>query len=107
MGKPCLRENTRLALARPGGVFWLNAYGNDDSRGAVDEKTREAKRQDQLRNLGSLLNGAKISQIWVGFDGEGRASDVGVLSGDDSFLGGVFWRVVRYGWDGKEHDRRR
>jgi hypothetical protein len=42
--------------AYPGGVFWLNAYGNDDSRGAVDEKTREAKRQDQLRNLGSLLH---------------------------------------------------
>jgi len=46
--------------------------------------------------LGSERGGAKISQFLGGFDGEGRASDGGVLSGGDSFLGGVFWRVVRY-----------
>ena len=59
------------------------------------------------REKGSGLNGAKISHFWDGFDGAGRASDGGVLSGGDSFLGDVFWRVVRYERGGREDDRRR
>src|SRR5262249_34876237 len=37
----------RVGPAYPGGVFWLNAFGNDDSKGALDEGSRLATRQDQ------------------------------------------------------------
>ncbi len=36
--------------AYPGGVFWLSAYGNDDT-GFVDRESLEARRKDQLREL--------------------------------------------------------
>ena len=38
----------RFGSAYSGGVFWLNAYGNDDNRGSLDEESRLAARQDQL-----------------------------------------------------------
>jgi hypothetical protein len=51
----------RFGPAYPGGVFWLNAYGHDDSKGALDEESRLATRQDQLRrfalDLGSQSKG--------------------------------------------------
>jgi hypothetical protein len=61
----------RFGPAYPGGVFWLNAYGNDDSRGAVDAKTREALRQDQIRNfavaLGVAVEGFKPEELEAAF----------------------------------------
>jgi hypothetical protein len=41
----------RFGPAYPGGVFWLSAYGNDDTGGVVDHESREARRKDQLREL--------------------------------------------------------
>jgi len=41
----------RFGPAYPGGVFWLNAYGNDDSKEGLDEESRLAARQDQLRRF--------------------------------------------------------
>jgi Flp pilus assembly protein TadD len=38
----------RFGPVYPGGVFWLNAYGIDDSKGALDEGARLATHQDQL-----------------------------------------------------------
>jgi hypothetical protein len=39
----------RFGPAYPGGVFWLNAYGHDDTKGSVNPEQREALRQDQIR----------------------------------------------------------
>jgi hypothetical protein len=52
-GKSLLAQEyaLRFGSAYPGGVFWLNAYGNDDSCGSLDEESRLAARQDQLRHL--------------------------------------------------------
>jgi hypothetical protein len=59
----------RFGPAYPGGVFWLNAYGNDDSKGAFDEGRRLATRQDQLRqfalDLGVRIEGLKPEEIEV------------------------------------------
>jgi hypothetical protein len=40
----------RFGGAYPGGVFWLNAYGNDDTKGRLDDQGREA-----LRGIPPLL----------------------------------------------------
>src|SRR6516162_7720919 len=57
----------RFGPAYPGGVFWLNAYGNDDSKGALDERGRLATRQDQLRrfarDLEVTVEGLKPEEI--------------------------------------------
>ena len=41
----------RFGAAYPGGVFWLNAYGNDDSKGPLDWTAREAFRLEQIREF--------------------------------------------------------
>jgi tetratricopeptide (TPR) repeat protein len=41
----------RFGAAFPGGVFWLNAFGNDDSKGPLDAASREALRRDQVRTF--------------------------------------------------------
>ncbi|MEX2260329.1 MAG: toll/interleukin-1 receptor domain-containing protein, partial [Bryobacteraceae bacterium] len=40
-----------FGAAYPGGVFWLNAYGNDDTKGPLDAQSREALRQDQVQGF--------------------------------------------------------
>jgi hypothetical protein len=61
----------RFGPAYPGGVFWLNAHGNDDSKGALDEGSRLATRQDQLRrfalDLGVTIEGLKPEEIEAAF----------------------------------------
>ena len=61
----------RFGPAYPGGVFWLNAYGNDDSKGTLDEASRLATRQDQLRrfavDLGITIEGLKPEEIEATF----------------------------------------
>jgi hypothetical protein len=61
----------RFGPAYPGGVFWLNAYGHDDSKGALDEGSRLATRQDQLRrfalDLGVRIEGLKPDEIEAAF----------------------------------------
>jgi TIR domain/Tetratricopeptide repeat len=61
----------RFGPAYPGGVFWLNAYGHDDSKGALDEEGRLATRQDQLRQfavkLGLATEGLKPQEIEAAF----------------------------------------
>jgi hypothetical protein len=61
----------RFGPAYPGGVFWLNAYGHDDSKGALDEGSRLATRQDQLRqfalDLGVTIEGLKPEEIEAAF----------------------------------------
>jgi hypothetical protein len=71
----------RFGPAYPGGVFWLNAYGHDDSQGALDEGSRLATRQDQLRqfalDLGVTIEGLKPEEIeaafWRQLEASGRA----------------------------------
>jgi tetratricopeptide (TPR) repeat protein len=41
----------RFGGAYPGGVFWLNAYGNDDTKGPLDSNARERLRRDQIREF--------------------------------------------------------
>jgi hypothetical protein len=57
----------RFGPAYPGGVFWLNAYGHDDTKGPLRQKQREALRQDQLRAFATKLQvpteGLKPSDI--------------------------------------------
>jgi hypothetical protein len=70
----------RFGPAYPGGVFWLNAYGNDDSKGALDEESRLATRQDQLQrfalDLGVTIEGLKPEEIeaalWRQLEARGR-----------------------------------
>ncbi len=61
----------RFGPAFPGGVFWINAYGNDDSRGSLNGESRLAVRQDQLRHfamdLGVALEGLKPEEIEAAF----------------------------------------
>ena len=41
--------------AYPGGVFWLNAYGHDDTKGPLQADQREALRQGQIREFAVQL----------------------------------------------------
>ena len=43
----------RFGPAYPGGVFWLNAFGNDDTSGPDVFSTREVLRRDQIRGFAS------------------------------------------------------
>jgi hypothetical protein len=61
----------RFGGAYPGGVFWLNAYGNDDTKGRLDAQAREALRQGQVRGLavriGVKVEGLTGDQVESGF----------------------------------------
>jgi tetratricopeptide (TPR) repeat protein len=61
----------RFGPAFPGGVFWLNAYGNDDTRGTLDTGAREALRSDQIRGfchkLGIAAEGRKPAEVEAAF----------------------------------------
>jgi tetratricopeptide (TPR) repeat protein len=52
----------RFGPAYPGGVFWLKAYGNDDSKGALDSSARESLRRDQLRDF-ALRAGVPVDAL--------------------------------------------
>ena len=45
----------RFGPAYPGGVFWLNAYGHDDTKGPLQAGQREALRQGQISELAVQL----------------------------------------------------
>lgn len=45
----------RFGAAFPGGVFWLRAFGNDDSKVGFGPKEREAERQGQIRDFAAGL----------------------------------------------------
>lgn len=45
----------RFGPAYPGGVFWINAYGNDDSKGALDAGSRDALRRSQVHDFAERL----------------------------------------------------
>ena len=57
----------RFGPAWPGGVFWLNAYGHDDTKGALDAGSREALRLDQVRafaeRMGICTDGLKPEEV--------------------------------------------
>jgi hypothetical protein len=57
----------KFGPAYPGGVFWLNAYGHDDTKGALTDEQREVLRQDQIREfalrLGVPIEGMKRDEI--------------------------------------------
>ena len=57
VGKSLLAEEYALhfGAAYPGGVFWVRAYGNDDSKAALGAVEREALRADQVRGLAERL----------------------------------------------------
>ena len=70
----------RFGRAYPGGVFWLNAYGHDDTKGSANAEQREALRQDQIREfairLGMPTEGLKPAEIetsfWQGMEKRGE-----------------------------------
>jgi len=64
-----------FGAAYPGGVFWLNAYGNDDTKGRLDAQSREALRQDQVRSFA----------VRAGVQVEGRTPEQ---------VGSDFWRAI-------------
>jgi len=57
----------RFGPAWPGGVFWLNACGHDDTKGGLDAGSREALRLDQVRafaeRLGICADGLKPEEV--------------------------------------------
>ncbi len=57
VGKSLLAEEyaLRFAPAYPGGVFWLRAYGNDDTKEQLSSQQREAQRDGQLRSFATAL----------------------------------------------------
>ncbi len=57
VGKSLLAEEYALhfGAAYPGGVFWVRAYGNDDSKAALGATEREALRTDQVRQMAERL----------------------------------------------------
>jgi hypothetical protein len=61
----------RFGPAYPGGVFWLNAYGEDGTKGSVNAEQRDALRQDQIREfavqVGAPAEGLKPGEIEAGF----------------------------------------
>jgi hypothetical protein len=69
VGKSLLAEEYALhfGTAYPGGVFWLRAYGNDDSKAALGPQEREILRSDQIRamaeRLGITTQGLTAAQI--------------------------------------------
>src|SRR5271157_4156225 len=57
VGKSLLAEEYALhfGAAYPGGVFWLRAYGNDDSKDVLGPEAREALRAGQMRDVAERL----------------------------------------------------
>ncbi len=53
VGKSLLAEEyaLRFAAAYPGGVFWLRAYGHDDSKGTSNPEQSESERTRQLESF--------------------------------------------------------
>ncbi len=70
----------RYGAAYPGGVFWLRAYGNDDTKATLDAAAREGERQSQMLSfaagLGLATEGLPPEQvdaaIWAGLDRRGE-----------------------------------
>jgi tetratricopeptide (TPR) repeat protein len=58
IGKSLLAREyaVRFGAAYPGGVFWLNAFGNDDTKAGLSEEAREAERTEQLRTFAIELD---------------------------------------------------
>lgn len=69
VGKSLLAEEYALhfGAAYPGGIFWLRAYGNDDSKAALGPQDRETLRTDQIRTtaerLGISTQGMTAAQV--------------------------------------------
>jgi tetratricopeptide (TPR) repeat protein len=61
----------RFGAAYPGGIFWVNAYGNDDFAGGVDTTNRESLRHEQIRQFaideGVPIDGATPEQVEARF----------------------------------------
>ncbi len=57
VGKSLLAEEYALhfGAAYPGGVFWLRAYGNDDSKAAFGPQERDTLRADQMLRMAEWL----------------------------------------------------
>ena len=57
----------RFGTAYPGGVFWLNAYGHDDTKGPLNSEERRALREDQIRTFavrcGLAIEGLDMGEI--------------------------------------------
>ncbi|HEV2704760.1 MAG TPA: toll/interleukin-1 receptor domain-containing protein, partial [Pyrinomonadaceae bacterium] len=58
VGKSLLAEEyaLRFGAAYPGGIFWLKAYGNDDSHQAMQPQDREGERLRQISEVASQLH---------------------------------------------------
>lgn len=58
VGKSLLAEEygLRFGAAYPGGIFWLRAYGNDDSKTALGPQERDTLRADQIRAMAERLD---------------------------------------------------
>jgi tetratricopeptide (TPR) repeat protein len=69
IGKSLLAEEyaRRFGAAYPGGVFWLRAYGSDDTGAGMGTVEREAERQHQMKGfaaaLGVVVEGLSIREL--------------------------------------------
>src|SRR5262249_6189455 len=65
VGKSLMAEEyaLRFAAAYPGGVFWLRALGNDDTREALAAVEHEAVRQEQFRVVAVALGLPGLEQL--------------------------------------------
>jgi tetratricopeptide (TPR) repeat protein len=76
VGKSLLAEEYALhfGAAYPGGVFWLRAYGNDNSQTVLGAEEREALRTGQMRDMAERLGinaqGMSAAQIEGALKGE-------------------------------------
>ena len=76
VGKSLLAEEYGLhfGAAYPGGVFWLRAYGNDDSKAVLGPQERETLRADQMKTMAERLGinaqGMTAAQIEGALAGE-------------------------------------
>ncbi|HEY3456164.1 MAG TPA: tetratricopeptide repeat protein [Bryobacteraceae bacterium] len=98
----------RFGSAYPGGVFWLNAYGHDDSLTTVNADQRKALRQTQIREFaiecGVPVEGLDPEEIEVRFWRVLQNQQQNCLWIIDDVPAGItsdeFSEICRVGWTG-------
>ena len=95
----------RFGPAYSGGVFWLNAYGHDDTKGPVNDEQRRALREDQIREfavrLGVPTEGVDAGQIETRFWEEIAKRGERCLWIVDDLPSGLMPRELEGAWEAK------
>jgi tetratricopeptide (TPR) repeat protein len=97
----------RFGPAYPGGVFWLNAYGHDETRDSPRPNQREALRQEQIVNfanqLGLPTEALKPEQIEAAFWREVEARGKHCLWIVDDLPPGIPIKEFESAWHARWH----